>query len=100
MKKPLNQLKNVKRKLVEPIIAPARRRRQARIDQKKELDILFGEQDAIDVLSYAGLEEKFGNEIPVSSFSSLIAACSKDSPCSTPPPGVAQYDLPASASFV
>ena len=57
MKKPLNQLKNVKRKLVEPIIAPARRRRQARIDQKKELDILFGEQDAIDVLSYAGLEE-------------------------------------------
>ncbi len=57
MKKLLNQLKNVKRKLVEPIIAPARRRRQARIDQKKELDILFGEQDAIDVLSYAGLEE-------------------------------------------
>lgn len=56
--KAINQLfKNVKRKLVEPIIAPARRRRQARIDQKKELDILFGEQDAIDVLSYAGLEE-------------------------------------------
>ena len=60
MKKPLSQLKNLKnarRKLVEPIVAPARKRRQVRAEQKKELNVLFGEQDAIDVLSYSGLEE-------------------------------------------
>lgn len=60
MKKPLSQskkLKNVRRKLIEPIVAPVRKKRQERIEQKKELNILFGEQDAIDVLSYSGLEE-------------------------------------------
>lgn len=34
-----------------------REHRQARIDRQKELAISFGEQDAVDILSYAGLEE-------------------------------------------
>lgn len=57
MKKQLSQLKDVRSRLIEPIAAPVRKQRQARIERQKELDILFGEQDAIDVLSYAGLEE-------------------------------------------
>ncbi|OYW86546.1 hypothetical protein B7Z17_00135 [Candidatus Saccharibacteria bacterium 32-49-10] len=44
-------------KLLEPILAPIRKRQLAREERKKELAIAFGEQDAIDVLSYAGLEE-------------------------------------------
>lgn len=44
-------------KLLEPLLAPIRKRQQARLDKQKELNIVFGEQDAIDALSYAGLEE-------------------------------------------
>lgn len=44
-------------KLIEPILAPIKKRQQARAERQKELDITFGEQDAIDILSYAGLEE-------------------------------------------
>lgn len=44
-------------KVLEPILAPIRKRKLAREERKKELAIAFGEQDAIDVLSYAGLEE-------------------------------------------
>lgn len=39
------------------IQAPIKRRQAKRIEKQKELDILFGEQDALDILSYAGLEE-------------------------------------------
>lgn len=42
-----------KQQLLEPI----RKRQQARKEKQKELTLAFGEQDAIDVLSYAGLEE-------------------------------------------
>lgn len=49
----LTKLTDIKRK----ITAPIERRKQARIDARKELNITFGEQDAIDILSYAGLEE-------------------------------------------
>ena len=34
-----------------------KRRQQVQIDRQKELSIAFGEQDAVDLLSYAGLEE-------------------------------------------
>ena len=44
-------------KLLEPLLATIRKRQQARLDKQKELNIVFGEQDAIDALSYAGLEE-------------------------------------------
>ena len=47
------KLADLKQKITDPI----RKRKQARIDAKKELNITFGEQDAIDILSYAGLEE-------------------------------------------
>ncbi len=49
----LKKLDNVRQKVLEP----ARKHKQARIDRQKELNITFGEQDAVDVLSYAGLEE-------------------------------------------
>lgn len=48
-----SKLADLKQKITEPI----RKRKQARIDAKKELNLTFGEQDAIDTLSYAGLEE-------------------------------------------
>lgn len=35
-----------------------RKRRDAKLTRRKELSLAFGEQDALDVLSYAGLEEK------------------------------------------
>lgn len=44
-------------KLLEPILAPIRKHQHARAERQKELTIAFGEQDAIDTLSYAGLEE-------------------------------------------
>lgn len=53
-------MQNVRKKLSsvqQKLLAPAQGRKQARIDRQKELDITFGEQDAIDILSYAGLEE-------------------------------------------
>lgn len=42
-----------KQQLLEPI----KKRQQARKEKQKELTLTFGEQDAVDVLSYAGLEE-------------------------------------------
>ena len=36
---------------------PIKRRQAMHIEKQKELDILFGEQGALDILSYAGLEE-------------------------------------------
>lgn len=39
------------------LLEPIRKRQQARKERQKELTLAFGEQDAIDVLSYAGLEE-------------------------------------------
>lgn len=41
----------------QKVTAPIERRKQARIGARKELNIIFGEQDAVDILSYAGLEE-------------------------------------------
>ena len=51
------KLNELRQKVVTPITAPIRKQRQARLDKQKELTIAFGEQDAIDALSYAGLEE-------------------------------------------
>jgi conjugal transfer ATP-binding protein TraC len=53
----MSKLDIVREKVIDPITAPARKRRQAKIERQKELNITFGEQDAVDVLSYAGLEE-------------------------------------------
>ena len=57
MNSKLKEIIATKDRLIEPIARPARKRKQARIDRQKELDVSFGEQDAVDVLSYAGLEE-------------------------------------------
>ena len=53
----MSKLDIVRAKVIDPITAPARKRKQARIERQKELRITFGEQDAVDILSYAGLEE-------------------------------------------
>lgn len=45
------------KRISHTISAPKRRRERQREEQQKELDITFGEQDALDILSYAGLEE-------------------------------------------
>lgn len=45
------------KRTLDMIQAPIKRRQAIRIEKQKELDILFGEQDALDILSYAGLEE-------------------------------------------
>lgn len=42
---------------MERLLAPIRQRQAARKERQKELTLSFGEQDAVDVLSYAGLEE-------------------------------------------
>lgn len=39
------------------ILAPIKKKRAEREKRRKELRLTFGEQDALDVLSYAGLEE-------------------------------------------
>ena len=44
-------------KILEPVTAPVKKRKAARLERQKELNITFGEQDAVDILSYAGLEE-------------------------------------------
>lgn len=44
-------------KLLEPILAPLKKHQQTRLEKQKELTVAFGEQDAIDTFSYAGLEE-------------------------------------------
>lgn len=53
----LKNLANVRKEVMRRITEPAKKRKQARIDRQKEMNIAFGEQDALDVLSYAGLEE-------------------------------------------
>lgn len=53
----LKNLANVRKEAMRRITEPAKKRKQARIDRQKEMNIAFGEQDALDVLSYAGLEE-------------------------------------------
>lgn len=45
------------KRISDAISAPKRRRDRQREEQQKELNITFGEQDALDILSYAGLEE-------------------------------------------
>ena len=45
------------KRTLDMIQAPIKRRQAIRIEKQKELDILFGEQDALDILSYAGLED-------------------------------------------
>ena len=45
------------KRTLDMIQAPIKRRQAIRIEKQEELDILFGEQDALDILSYAGLEE-------------------------------------------
>lgn len=57
MKNQLQKVIRAKHKFTEKIVAPIRKRQQMRVEQANELEILFGEQDAIDILSYAGLEE-------------------------------------------
>ncbi len=59
LKKPSKLIKfnGLRQKVVDPITAPIKKQKQARLDKQKELTITFGEQDAIDALSYAGLEE-------------------------------------------
>ena len=57
MKNQLQKIIRIKHKFTEKIVAPIRKRQQMRVEQANELEILFGEQDAIDILSYAGLEE-------------------------------------------
>ena len=57
MKNQLQKVIRAKHKFTEKIVAPIRKRQQMRVEQANELEILFGEQDAIDTLSYAGLEE-------------------------------------------
>lgn len=43
------------KRISDAISAPKRRRDHQREGQQKELNITFGEQDALDILSYAGL---------------------------------------------
>tara|TARA_B100001245_G_scaffold236497_1_gene227767 strand:+ start:45 stop:1781 length:1737 start_codon:yes stop_codon:yes gene_type:complete len=42
---------------MDKLFAPVKKRREERKAKQKELSLAFGEQDAVDVLSYAGLEE-------------------------------------------
>jgi len=57
LNKQLKKINKVGRDLTSPLVESIKKQQQARIDRQKELDLTFGEQDAIDVLSYAGLEE-------------------------------------------
>lgn len=41
----------------DKLLAPIKKRQEVRREKQKELSIAFGEQDALDVLSYAGLKE-------------------------------------------
>lgn len=54
----MNKLATTMRtKILDPVTAPVKKRKAARLERQKELNITFGEQDAVDILSYAGLEE-------------------------------------------
>lgn len=44
-------------KLKDRVLTPIKQQQAARAEKQKELKLSFGEQDAVDVLSYAGLEE-------------------------------------------
>jgi len=57
LNKQLEKINQTGRALINPIVMSVKKQQQARIDRQKELDITFGEQDTIDILSYAGLEE-------------------------------------------
>jgi type IV secretory pathway VirB4 component len=46
------------RKLLHKIPAPSKRRKAAHLEKTREMTLLFGEQDQVDALSYAGLEER------------------------------------------
>ena len=48
---------SMRTKILDPVTAPVKKRKAARLERQKELNITFGEQDAVDILSYAGLEE-------------------------------------------
>lgn len=43
--------------MLNKVLEPLRAYQQTRQEKQKELNLAFGEQDAVDVLSYAGLEE-------------------------------------------
>ena len=43
------------KRISDSISAPKRRRDRQREEQQKELNITFGQQDALDILSYSGL---------------------------------------------
>lgn len=43
--------------MIDKVLTPIKERKLARLEKQKELKLSFGEQDAVDVLSYAGLEE-------------------------------------------
>ncbi len=54
----MNKLATTMRtKILDPVTAPVKKRKAARLERQKELNITFGEQDAVDILSYSGLEE-------------------------------------------
>lgn len=54
----MNKLATTMRaKIFDPVTAPVKKRKAARLERQKELNITFGEQDTVDILSYAGLEE-------------------------------------------
>ena len=54
----MNKLATTMRtKILDPVTAPVKKRKAARLERQKELNITFGEQDTVDILSYAGLEE-------------------------------------------
>lgn len=57
LNKQLKKINKFGRDLTSPLVESIKKQQQARIDRQKELDLTFGEQDTIDVLSYAGLEE-------------------------------------------
>lgn len=44
-------------KLLQKVTDPIKQKQAARAEKQREMTLLFGEQDAVDVLSYAGLEE-------------------------------------------
>lgn len=43
--------------MIDKVLTPIKERKKAHQEKQKELTLTFGEQDAVDVLSYAGLEE-------------------------------------------
>ena len=52
-----SRVSTILKRISNTISASKRRRDRQREEQQKELNITFGEQDALDILSYAGLEE-------------------------------------------